>query len=285
MSAHSIDSSDASFGQDVIDESHRRPVLVDFWAGWCAPCRSLKPVLEKLAEEAGGRFLLVKIDADRNPETTASHGVRSLPTVKAFRDGIVVDEFMGALPESAVRDFLSRILPSPAELAQREGRAHLDAGDADGAVAILGRALALDPRSDSIRVDLAEAHLRAGAIDAARAALADLSPLADRQPDLARALASLRIELAAAGTDDEEALRQRVGINPDDLAGRQALAQRLAAAGDMAGALDQYLEIIRRDRKYGDDAGRRGMVQIFDLLGSGDPLVGKYRRLLAASLN
>lgn len=285
MSSHSIDSSDAAFSQDVIEESHRRPVLVDFWAGWCAPCRSLKPVLEKLAEEADGRFLLVKVDADRNPETTAAHGIRSLPTVQAFRDGAIVDEFMGALPESAVRDFLSGVLPNPAELARRDGRARLDAGDAAGAIEILEGALALDPRGDAIRIDLADAHLRIGRVDAAQAALDGVSPLADRQSDLARALARLRIAIAAARTDDEDVLRQRVSTNPEDLSWRLALAQRLAAAGDLAGALDQYLEIIRRDRKYGDDAGRRGMLQVFDLLGSGDPLVGKYRRLLAASLH
>lgn len=282
---HSFDTNDATFHQAVVESSKERPVLVDFWADWCAPCRALKPVLERLAGEFGGRFVLAKVDADRNPETTGRYGIRSLPTVMAFRDGAVVDEFMGAQPEAAVREFLARILPGPADIARREGLALLEAGQVDEALARLQAALELAPRDDAIRLDVAEALRIGGRLDAARETLEGISPLAERQPALAQALARLRISLAAAGGPDAGELRRRVTSNPDDLTSRLALARQLSATHAFEEALDEYLEVLRRDRTFGDDAGRRGMLQVFDLLGAGNPLVGRYRRLLASALN
>lgn len=285
MSPHSIDVDDAGFQQEVIEQSFQQPVLVDFWAPWCGPCRSLKPILEKLADEYGGRFRLAKVNSDDNPAASQQFGVRSIPNVKAFVNGELVDEFLGAQPESAVRDFIDGLLPGPADLKRQEAHALLAAGDAAGAVFLLEEALTLEPRSDRIRVDLAFALFSAGRADAAAAALDRLGPLAAQDPGLAPDIARVRLAIGAAAGGDVATLEARIAADAGDLDARLALARLLVAQGSPEPGLEQLLEIIRRDRKFGDDVGRRTMVQVFDLLGPADPLVPRYRRALAAALN
>jgi putative thioredoxin len=281
----SFDTNRGDFEQAVIAASRRVPVLVDFWAEWCAPCRTLKPVLEKLAAEYGGRFVLAKVDSDRNQELAARYGVRGIPNVKAFVDGEMVDEFTGAQSEAQVRAFIERLLPSPAEplrAAAAEARAQ---GDLEIARSLLDDALALDPANQAAHLDLAELHIDGQRFDAARAILD--APAAKESPRRGALQARLKLAAGSAGADPA-ALRARVAADGDDLDARLQLANALALRQDYREALGQLLEIVRRDRKWQDEAARRTMLDLFTLLGAStghDDLVREFRILLARTLN
>ncbi|MBL8492989.1 MAG: tetratricopeptide repeat protein [Rhodocyclaceae bacterium] len=285
MSAYSFDASVEDFEEKVVAASHRVPVLVDFWAPWCAPCRTLKPILEKLAEEYEGRFLLAKVNSDENQELAMRYGVRSIPAVKAFSGGALVDEFMGALPEGRVREFIDSLVPSAAEPLRLEAQAARARGDNDAAQQRLIEALALDPRHETAQLDLVELLADTGKLPDAHQLLDAMS---DRARDGAR-VSALRARLhlfeSAPAAGDAAALEAKLAANADDHQARLDLANLLAARQDFAAALGHLLELVRRDRSFGDDAARRKMIQIFDLLGSDHDLVRQYRRNLAAALH
>ena len=282
MVAHVIEVSMDNFQEVVLEGSKKAPVIIDFWAPWCAPCRALKPILEKLAQEYAGKFTLAAINSDQNQELAAEFGVRGIPAVKAVVDGQLVDEFTGALPESQVRAFIDRVVPSPSELIRKEAGQLIEAGRDDEALAKIDQALALDGRNEAARIDKLAALVRLGRSDEAKAALGQLHPLSLEDPRVAALKAQLAF--APGETTDSGALTARIEKNPADLEARLELARHYAHARDYEPALQQLLEIIRRDRKFGDDAGRRTMLEIFNLLGAGDELVGKYRRMLASAL-
>lgn len=285
MPVHTLEAGQADFGIEVVEASHAVPVLVDFWAPWCGPCRALGPILEKLAAEYEGRVRVVKVNSDENPQLSMDYGVRSIPAVKAFVDGELADEFLGALPESSVRAFIDRLLPSPAETLRRAARERIGTGDVAGALPLLDEALALEPRNDRLKVDRAEALLALGRKADAAAAIATLGPLVAQDPKLAPVVAGIRLALAIPEGADPTDLTTRISANEDDLDARLMLANLHIAQGRHEPAMDQLLEIILRDRKFGDDAGRRTMLQLFDVLGGGHELVAKYRRRLASALN
>jgi putative thioredoxin len=286
MNPNSFDVTVEQFERDVLDASLDQPVLVDFWAPWCGPCRTLKPMLEKLADEYQGKFRLAKVNSDEQQELAARYQVRSIPAVKAFLGGELVDEFMGALPESQVRAFIDRLLPSPADPLRAEASALWSAGDREGALAKLVEGSRLDPANEGIRLDAAEVLIALDRGDEAKQLLElEYGDEKDRA-------ASLKAQLELAGQRaDPQALRallEKIHANPKDHAARIDLARALAAERQYEAAFEQLLESIYRDKAYNDGEARRTMLQMFEMLAPdpiNDDLIRHYRRNLSAALN
>jgi putative thioredoxin len=248
----------ADFATTVIDASRDRPVLVDFWAPWCGPCRTLMPLLDRIADDYGGRFALAKVNTDEEPGIAGQFGVRSIPTVMLFHRGEVVDQFVGVQPESSIRALLDRHVGAGAD------------GAPDGPAGLLARA---------------EAALESRDAAAAVAAIADLEA---RDPEH-KSLKSLRARAAfveaATARPDVAALRAALERDPADSAARHALAAHHALAGDYATALAEWLELMRRDRKFGGDLARLSLLAAFEVLGEGHEMTAGYRRRMASLLH
>jgi putative thioredoxin len=282
MTTHSPfvrDVGEATFTQEVIERSRQTPVVVDFWAAWCGPCRVLGPVLEKLATEANGAWELVKVDVDRNPRLAQQYRVQGILAVKGFRDGKVFSEFTGALPEARVRQWLTALLPSAADQLTAAGRAAEDRGERAAAEAAYQSALQQQPGHVEASIGLARVLAADGRLEEAERLLQPVAHQAAAQ----RVLAQIRFQRAAR-TADIPALRARVEANPRDVAAHYELG--LACAGDEAytAALDHLLEAVRLDRRYADDGARKAMLDIFALLGDADPRTQDFRRRLSAVL-
>ena len=284
-----LDTTQENFSRDVIDASHEAPVLVDFWAPWCGPCRTLSPLLASIETEFKGRLKVVKVNVDENQELSARFGVRSIPFVVAFVAGKAVDSFVGVLPAGSLRDFVGRLLPDPAETQRRKAAALLQVGDAAGAASALRAALALDPDRDATRIDLARLLLEhstgPGRLDEVSACLAGVSASGKLESSWLALNARLHSESRAAELPAAEVLQQRIAASPDDLQARLDLADALQARQEYAPALEQLLAIVERDRAFGDDVGRRRMLSVFDLAAGQPQVVSSYRRRLSAVLN
>ena len=284
MSQFSFDVSIEEFEAKVIQASEQVPVVIDFWAPWCGPCQTLKPMLEKLAEEYAGRFLLAKVNSDENPELSQHFGVRSIPSVKVLYQGQLVDEFNGALPEGQIRAFLDRFaLPDAGGNLREEAAALVAAGQLDEALAKLSEASREKPDDEGIRLDAIDVLMQLGRNDEAGQLLAaDYTQAADRAN-------ALRARLAlAAGATDTTGLEAKLGANPDDHATRLELARAYAGQSRFREALDNALEVVVRDRFFDEGAGRKALLQIFEALGGSeqhDDLVREFRRKLSAALN
>jgi putative thioredoxin len=276
-----IDVTDADFEAQVIERSKQVPVVVDLWAPWCGPCRVLGPLLERLADESAGAFVLARVNIDENPGLAGAFRVQSIPMVIGVRNGALAGHLVGAQPENVLREFLAQLMPSEAERLAEEGAALLAAGKAAEAEALLRRALESDPRSDHALLGLGKILSMRGADDEALALLERVAPGPARQ-EADRLAAALRIR--KSGAADTAELRARVQANPADLEARFALAQALAAEGRHEEALEHYLAIVKQDRGFRDDGARKAMLDIFDLLGPGNELADRYRSELAKVL-
>jgi putative thioredoxin len=277
-----------TFVKDVIEESKRQPVLVDFWAEWCGPCKQLGPILEKVVRAAKGKVKLVKMDIDKHPQVSQQLGVQSIPAVFAFVNGQPVDGFMGALPEAQVVAFIERVtkdrIGGEEQDMLKAADTALAANDAAGAAELYAQVLAQDNANVPALAGLARIHVLGGALEEAKAALA-MVPEAKRN-DAAVAAARAAIELAeqaqAVGPLDD--LERKVAANPLDHQARLDLAVALAGQGRRKEAVDHLIEIVKRDRKWNDDAGRKQLVQFFEAWGPTDEATVDGRKRLSSIL-
>jgi putative thioredoxin len=272
-----------NFEQEVIDRSHLVPVVIDFWAAWCGPCRLLGPVLEKLAAEYNGKFVLAKVDTDAESELALQFGVRSIPAVFAVRGGTAVDGFVGVQPESVIRMWIDRLLPTPAEALVAEG-SRLEKTDPNAAVEKYSAAVALDPELTQAQTGLARIALDQGRLEDAQSRIRELEKRGFLEPDAEKVKAELTLRLQAGQVGGVEAARTALAANPDDLSLKFELAEALAATGQYADALALCLELVERDRKGIGEKARQTMVAIFQLLPPDSEIVTEYQRQLSLVL-
>jgi len=282
------DTTTQTFRKDVLEESRRQPVLVDFWAPWCGPCKQLTPILEKAVRAARGAVKLVKMNIDEHPAIAGQLGIQSIPAVIAFVNGQPADGFMGALPESQVTAFLERLTKQEIRSEEKEllksADAALVAGDAAGAAELYSEVLAGDPANVHALAGLARSYLEAGSIEEAKHTLAQVPEAKRNDTAVAAARAALEVAEQAAHLGPVAELEQKVAANPLDHQARFDLAIALNGNSRRQEALDQLLEIVRRDRKWNDDAARRQLVQFFEAWGPTDEHTMSGRRRLSSIL-
>ncbi len=287
------ESSTENFVADVIDASHDAPVIVDFWAPWCGPCKQLTPTLEKVVREARGAVRLVKINTDENQELAAQMRVQSIPSVFGFVKGRPVNAFSGAQPESQVKSFVQRLVqsaggqigPSPVEQALEQAEEALARNDPGTASAIFAQVMAHDPKNAAAIAGLAKCHIGAGNFAEARKVLERATGELANSTAIAAARAALELaEQSKQSASQTDELRRRLEQNPNDHQARFDLAMALYGSGQRDQAIEELLQIVRRDRRWNDEAARKQLVKLFEALGATDPLTVSGRRRLSSLL-
>lgn len=283
-SPHVFDATTAAFQQDVLEASLQTPVLVDFWATWCGPCKTLGPILEKLAAEYNGAFRLAKVDVDKEQQLAAYFQIRSIPTVMLVKDGQLVDGFPGALPEGQLRQFLASHGIVPAEAANEpEPEAEPAPQTPAELVAALREQVAAAPDKDELKLDLALALARVGEVDEATQLL-DALPANLASDDRAKsARAALGFSALLKGAPAPAELETRIAANPRDLRARHLLGAYMLVGGEAEAALEQFLEMLRLDKNFEDGLPRKALIDAFNSIADAD-LVGRYRRKMASLL-
>jgi putative thioredoxin len=271
---------DATFQSEVIERSNELPVVVDFWAPWCGPCRVIGPVLEQLADEFDGRVRLVKLNVDENPQVATQYNISSIPAVMAFRNGQPASQFVGAVPEPQARTFFESLLPNEADIAALAATEAAIGGDVETARAQYELALTHDPKHRAAAIGLAQVEFENGDLERA-------SQLASRwpdDPDAVSILARVQFHSEAAEGEDQAALEARIAADEGDAEAHYALGKLLASAEQWEPALDHLMATVRLDRKLDNDGGRLRVLDVFNVLGNDHPLTQDYRRQLSALL-
>jgi putative thioredoxin len=281
------DSTAKDFMRDVIEASREVPVLVDFWAPWCGPCKQLTPILEKAVRAAKGAVRLVKLNIDDHPQIPGQMDVQSIPAVFAFQDGKPVDGFMGALPESRVADFIARLIgdtagDTAADLEAAE--AALAAGDLNTAAQMFGEVLQKDRENAQSLAGLAKCYIKTGDLARAEQTLALVPPAKADSAPVASARAALELARKTPSTGDIEGLRAKLAANPQDAQSRFDLALALNAKGDRNGALEELLALVAKNRSWNDDAARKQLLQLFNAWGVSDAATIAGRQRLSSLL-
>jgi putative thioredoxin len=283
--ALSFDVTEQNFASQVIEASHQQPVLVDFWATWCGPCQSLMPILEQLAQSYQGKFLLAKVEIDSQQALASQFGVRSVPTVKLVKDGQIVDEFTGALPEGQIRSFLDKHIAKESDQLMQQALMLYQQGDTETALAQMGQILQADADNLNNKIIYANILLREQHVDEAKKWLASLPAEANDNPQVQAMQAQLEFIHIVENAPDMASLQQQLANDPDNTEARYQLSAHAILQGQFEIAFEQLLEVVKRDRQYQDDAGRKALLKLFDLLGDQHELVSSYRRKLAMALN
>lgn len=273
----------ATFKQDVAEKSHEIPVLIDFWAPWCQPCRQLAPILESLANEMGGKFLLVKVNTDEEPEIAQAFRIESLPTVFMLVQGQPVDQFVGLMSAEQAREWISRFLPSPAQLLAQEGMALVES-DPKSAELKFRQAMELEPDEDSLKICLASVIVKQGRLDECASIIEQLEKRGFLEPDAERLKSELDLRRSAAESGGVEIARKAVEADPANLKAQIQLADAFAASQQHRKALEICLSIVQQDFGEGRAEAKATMLKIFDMLGPASELTGEFRRKLATAL-
>jgi putative thioredoxin len=269
----------------VIENSYKQPVLIDFWADWCEPCKSLAPVLARLAEEYNGKFILAKVDTEKEQELAAHFGIKSLPTMKVIFNGQIAGERVGAISESEIRALIDPLIISESDKVMDAAMAAHNEGRTQDALDLMNQALANDPANLDLKINIARLVMLQGDMKSASALLDSLSEEESKNDEAVKLRAKINLDTQLEGLPSMEQIESRLADNPEDLEALLDKSHHLSASGLYEQEMEILLEIMTIDRKFQDDAGRKGLLALFDMLGSEQQAVQKYRRKLFTLLH